>query len=539
MGNNNSTTLNNNGKNSDEDESTKKKRELILEEIIQTEKSYVTYLSAIQEVYIDPLRNQHKSLIKEEHIKSIFLTEDLLKFHVEFFTELAICYNSFSWSNDILPPNSLTKTTVTTNQNRLSTVTTTTTTFSSPNSKPQKLKEITSLESTVAITNIFNKNQENFKMYSNYIIGYDASVTLLARLRKKKDFSNFLEKCRNDSRCNGLDLNSILIMPVQRLPRYVLLLSELIKQTPPNHPNVKLLNKCLKGIKEVTSFINEAKRDDDNQIKTQQLQETIIEKVNIHENGRKYILDGEFFIHSIYPLKEEDALLKRLKKYRSSNKGSKPSDELTEQWVFPDDFRVSKETTFYSFNDCLVLLQKGQKSILSLKSANRIWNIIDVSLSSKIRVIDVLDIFNLTNSILLFMEKSIYFVQLKNIDKEKFIKTLLMTKATSDWKDLDNNNNNENIITDDLPSVLTLRPVSESSSGNKGFFSNLTSSSSTSLSTSSSTTSTLSQNHKKSQSTTTTSTKNNGRVTNKPSPSQSNPPPPRKSTIFASSEKKN
>lgn len=116
-------------------------------------------------------------------------------------------------------------------------------------------------------------------MYSNYIIGYDASVTLLARLRKKKDFSNFLEKCRNDSRCNGLDLNSILIMPVQRLPRYVLLLSELIKQTPPNHANVKLLNKCLKGIKEVTSFINEAKRDDDNQIKTQQLQETIIDKV--------------------------------------------------------------------------------------------------------------------------------------------------------------------------------------------------------------------------------------------------------------------
>ncbi|KAK5579913.1 hypothetical protein RB653_009602 [Dictyostelium firmibasis] len=545
MGNTNSTASNinnnnnnNNGKN-DEDESTKKKRELILEEIIQTEKSYVTYLSAIQEVYIDPLRSgQYKSLIKEDHIKSIFLTEDLLKFHVEFFTELAICYNSFSWSNDILPPNSLTKTTVTTNQNRLSTVTTTTTTFSSPNSKPQKLKEITSLESTVAITSIFNKNQENFKMYSNYIIGYDASVTLLARLRKKKDFSNFLEKCRNDSRCNGLDLNSILIMPVQRLPRYVLLLSELIKQTPPNHPNIKLLNKCLKGIKEVTSFINEAKRDDDNQIKTQQLQETIIEKVNIYESGRKYILDGEFFIHSIYPLKEEDALLKRLKKYRSSIKGGKSSNDLTEQWVFPDEFKVSKETTYYSFNDCLLLLQKGQKSILSLKSANRVWNIIDVSLSSKIRVIDVLDIFNFTNSILLFMEKSIYFVQLKNIDKEKFIKTLLMTKATSDWKDLDNDNNNNNnsnntIATDDLPSVLTLRPVTESS-GSKGFFSNLTSSTTLAASSSSSSSS---QNHKKSQSTT-TPTKNNGKLQNKTSPSQSNPPPPRKSTIFASSEKK-
>lgn len=215
---------------------------------------------------------------------------------------------------------------------------------------------------------------------------------------------------------------------------------------------------------------------------------------------------------------------------------------MTEQWVFPDEFKVSKETIFYSFNDCLVLLQKAQKSILSgLKSNNRIWNIIDVSLSSKIRVIDVLDIFNLTNSILLFMEKSIYFVQLKNIDKEKFIKTLLMTKATSDWKDLDNNennnNNNNNIVADDLPSVLSLRPAIESSSsGSKGFFSNLTSSSSTSLSTS--TTSASSQNHKKSQSTTTTSTKNNSKITNKSSPSQSNPPPPRKSTIFASSEKK-
>ena len=42
---------------------------------------------------------------------------------------------------------------------------------------------------------------------------------------------------------------------VQRIPRYLLLLKELLRFTEPTHPDYAELQKALEGIKEVTEFI--------------------------------------------------------------------------------------------------------------------------------------------------------------------------------------------------------------------------------------------------------------------------------------------
>ena len=34
---------------------------------------------------------------------------------------------------------------------------------------------------------------------------------------------------------NGMDINSYLVLPIQRIPRYVMLLGEMFKLTPINH----------------------------------------------------------------------------------------------------------------------------------------------------------------------------------------------------------------------------------------------------------------------------------------------------------------
>ena len=39
----------------------------------------------------------------------------------------------------------------------------------------------------------------------------------------------FLERAQSDSQCEGLDLAAFLLTPIQRLPRYVLLLNNLLK----------------------------------------------------------------------------------------------------------------------------------------------------------------------------------------------------------------------------------------------------------------------------------------------------------------------
>jgi hypothetical protein len=52
---------------------------------------------------------------------------------------------------------------------------------------------------------------------------------LESQLSKNDKFCSFLENTRMDAKCAGLDLAAYLLTPIQRLPRYVLLLANLHK----------------------------------------------------------------------------------------------------------------------------------------------------------------------------------------------------------------------------------------------------------------------------------------------------------------------
>jgi hypothetical protein len=65
-------------------------------------------------------------------------------------------------------------------------------------------------------------------------------------------------------------------MPIQRIPRYVLLLRELIKSTNQQHPDYENLNNALAQIKELADYINTRKRDTDEANKILAIQKRII-----------------------------------------------------------------------------------------------------------------------------------------------------------------------------------------------------------------------------------------------------------------------
>jgi hypothetical protein len=50
-------------------------------------------------------------------------------------------------------------------------------------------------------------------------------------------------------------------MPIQRIPRYLLLLKELIKHTPESHPDFTNLNEAHDKIQKVANALNEAERE--------------------------------------------------------------------------------------------------------------------------------------------------------------------------------------------------------------------------------------------------------------------------------------
>ena len=71
----------------------------------------------------------------------------------------------------------------------------------------------------------------------------------------KPSFAKFLETAAREHR-GKLTLDALLIMPVQRIPRYELLIKELIKHTDPRHADRDLLVQAQRSIHELALKIN-------------------------------------------------------------------------------------------------------------------------------------------------------------------------------------------------------------------------------------------------------------------------------------------
>ncbi len=98
-----------------------------------------------------------------------------------------------------------------------------------------------------------------FKMYNQYVAGHGAALTLLAELSASDSaFTDWLRRTEMSPAAGGQTLPSFLIMPVQRVPRYALLLKELLAHTPPSHCDHEPLKQALGVVEGSASRINAA-----------------------------------------------------------------------------------------------------------------------------------------------------------------------------------------------------------------------------------------------------------------------------------------
>jgi hypothetical protein len=56
----------------------------------------------------------------------------------------------------------------------------------------------------------------------------------------------------------------LVVLPIQRIPRYVLLLEDMARSTPLRHPDYQPLITALEKMKTVAQYVNERKRDSEN-----------------------------------------------------------------------------------------------------------------------------------------------------------------------------------------------------------------------------------------------------------------------------------
>eukprot|EP00727_Mastigamoeba_balamuthi_P010963 m51a1_g649 hypothetical protein (893) ;mRNA; f:197389-201223 len=95
---------------------------------------------------------------------------------------------------------------------------------------------------------MFKHSSDFLRSFQNFVSTFELRVATLKREREKKQF--------NDVICKKHNLDSILITPVQRGPRYVLLLRELLRYTPKEHRDRPLLQDALDSFESAMRKIN-------------------------------------------------------------------------------------------------------------------------------------------------------------------------------------------------------------------------------------------------------------------------------------------
>ena len=75
-------------------------------------------------------------------------------------------------------------------------------------------------------------------------------------LQSNPEFVEFIRQKRNQV-LKGMEIESFLIKPVQRLPKYVLLYKDLLKHTDPNHPDYENISRCLTEFSKINDANNE------------------------------------------------------------------------------------------------------------------------------------------------------------------------------------------------------------------------------------------------------------------------------------------
>ncbi|XP_061390661.1 uncharacterized protein LOC133326000 [Musca vetustissima] len=153
------------------------------------------------------------------------------------------------------------------------------------------LKELESDMDNVA--KAFLKMAPFFKLYSVYAFDYRHALLVLQELTSKNAaFRKFLETtefCPQVQR----KLNSLMIAPIQRVPRYKLLLEQVLLYTSPADADFKLLKESVKQIENTVSHINTCVEDQEVTQMLINIQNSLVNRTpNIVKPSRKVIKEG-------------------------------------------------------------------------------------------------------------------------------------------------------------------------------------------------------------------------------------------------------
>eukprot|EP01029_Cantina_marsupialis_P000177 TRINITY_DN10168_c0_g1_i1.p1 TRINITY_DN10168_c0_g1~~TRINITY_DN10168_c0_g1_i1.p1 ORF type:complete len:1379 (-),score=454.82 TRINITY_DN10168_c0_g1_i1:77-3745(-) len=143
------------------------------------------------------------------------------------------------------------------------------------------------------IGDLFLKYGPLFNLYGQYASQHDVALAIIAEFKEKKEFNNMWANFQLDSRVGQQTINGFLIMPCQRVPRYRMLLEEIVKLTPEYFVDYEDLCSGLKTVEKAATFVNETIRNREAIDQLAELQAKFINKIDLIDVGRCLVREGK------------------------------------------------------------------------------------------------------------------------------------------------------------------------------------------------------------------------------------------------------
>ncbi|XP_066555932.1 pleckstrin homology domain-containing family G member 1 isoform X2 [Amia ocellicauda] len=191
----------------------------VVQEILDTERTYVQDLKSIVQDYLDCISNQSRLTLEVEERASLFGNiRDIYHFNSELLQDLENC-----------------------------------------NADP------------VAIAECFVAKSEEFHIYTQYCTNYPRSVAVLTECMRNKVLAKFFRE-RQESLQHSLPLGSYLLKPVQRILKYHLLLHEIANHLDKDTEAYEVVLDAIDTMQRVAWHINDMKRKHEHAVRLQEIQ---------------------------------------------------------------------------------------------------------------------------------------------------------------------------------------------------------------------------------------------------------------------------
>ncbi|XP_037322997.2 rho guanine nucleotide exchange factor TIAM1 isoform X2 [Pungitius pungitius] len=246
----------------------------VINELVETEKTYVKDLSCLIECYLTPL--QKESFLTQDELDVLFGNlGEMVEFQGEFLQTLE--------DGIRLVPN----------LDRLE--------------KVEQFKKV-----LFSLGGSFLYYADRFKIYSAFCASHTKVPKVLAKAKTDPDFKAFLAE-RNPRQQHSSTLESYLIKPIQRVLKYPLLLKELYSLTHPDSEEHYHLDVAMKAMNKVASHINEMQK------LHEEYGAVFDQLINDQTSDKKEVADlsmGDLLLHSTVVWLNPPAFLVKSKKER-------------------------------------------------------------------------------------------------------------------------------------------------------------------------------------------------------------------------------